>query len=139
MAISNMQRAQQASTTNAQLSRAETARMDQIDQLNAQARQKLKDDQEAMKYQGIGLAAQGIAGLAGDVMSYQAQERLARSIGTDGVYQRDRLRNLFRKANPDATEEEINMLVANYTNNTLEAQIAEKKAEAEKYKNIING
>jgi len=139
MAISNMQRAQQASTTNAQLSRAETARMDQIEQMNAQARQKLKDDQEAMKYQGIGLAAQGIAGLAGDVMSYQAQERLARSIGTDGVYQRDRLRNLFRKANPDATEEEINMLVANYTNNTLEAQIAEKKAEAEKYKNIING
>jgi len=139
MSINNMQRAQQASMTNAQLSRAETARMDQISQMNDQARQKLKDDQEAMKYQGIGLGVQGIAGLAGDVMQYRGQERLARSIGTDGVYQRDRLRNLFRKANPDATEEEINMLVANYTNNTSEAKMDEKNTEAEKYKNIING
>jgi hypothetical protein len=119
MDISNMQRAQQASMTNAQLSRAETARMDQIDQLNAQARQKLKDDQEAMKYQGWGLAAQGVAGLAGDVMSYMGQERLAQSIGTDGVYQRDQLRNLIKRQNPSWTDDQVNTFMTSYntTNN----------------------
>ena len=118
MDISNMQRAQQASMTNAQLSRAETARMDQIGQLNAQARQKLKDDQEAMKYQGWGLAAQGIAGLAGDVMQYQGQERLARNIGTEGRYERDLLRNLVRKQNPEWNDDQINDFITQYNTTT---------------------
>ena len=116
MELSNMQRAQQASMTNAQLSRAETARMDQIGQLNAAARQKVKDDQEAMKYQGWGLAAQGIAGIAGDVMSYKGQERLAQNIGTEGIYQRDQLRSLIKKQYPDWDDNQINTFMTQ--NNT---------------------
>jgi len=114
MAISNMQRSQQAAITNAQLSSADVARMTQIDQYNASARQKLKDDQEAMKYQGWGLAAQGIAGLAGDVMSYQGQERLARSIGTEGIYQRDQLRNLVKKQYPEWSDDQINSFITQF-------------------------
>ena len=116
MELSNMQRAQQAAITNAQLSRADTARMDQIDQFNAAARQKLKDDQEAMKYQGWGLAAQGIAGIAGDVLSYKGQERLAQNIGTEGIYQRDQLRSLIKKQYPNWTDDQINMFMTQ--NNT---------------------
>jgi len=118
MDISNMQRAQQASMTNAQLSRAETARMDQINQMNDQARQKLKDDQEAMKYQGWGLAAQGIAGLAGDVMQYQGQERLAKSIGTEGRYERDLLRTLVKKQNPSWDDTQVNDFITQYNTTT---------------------
>jgi hypothetical protein len=94
MELNNMQRAQQASMTNAQLIRAEAARMDQIDANNAAARQKIKDDEEFQKYAGIGATASGIAGLAGDSLSYKAAERMARVIGTEGIYDRDKLRDV---------------------------------------------
>ena len=104
MAVNNMTRAQQASTTNAQLSRAEAARMDQINANNATARQKVKDDQEFMKYQGIAQAADGLAGIAGDVLSYKGQERLARALGSNGVYDRDKLMTYFLKTKNPLTD-----------------------------------
>ena len=97
MELNNMQRAQQASMTNAQLIRAEAARMDQIDANNAAARQKIKDDEEFQKYAGIGATASGIAGLAGDSLSYKASERMARAIGTEGIYDRDQLRDVVTR------------------------------------------
>jgi len=114
MAVNNMSRAQQASTTNAQLSRAETARMDQIGVTNAAARQKVKDDEEYMKYQGVSATASGVGGLLGDMMAYQAQERMAKTIGTEGIYKRDQLRTLYKKQNPNATEAEVNAFITQY-------------------------
>ena len=87
---------------------------------NAQARQKLKDDQEAMKYQGIGLAAQGIAGIAGDVMSYRGQERLAKAYGNQGIYERDLLRNYLRQTDPkfkDMSDPDLNAYITQYNTN----------------------
>ena len=117
MDLDNMKRAQSASIFNAQMSRAETARMDQIGVLNAQARQKLKDDQEAMKYQGIGLAAQGIAGIAGDVMAYRVQERLAKAYGNQGIYERDLLRNYLRQTDEkyqNMSDDELNTYITQF-------------------------
>lgn len=117
MELSNLQRAQQAATVNAQMQRQETARMDQIGVLNAQARQKLKDDQEAMKYQGIGLAAQGIAGIAGDVMAYRGQERLAKAYGNQGIYERDLLRNYLRQTDEkyqNMSDDDLNKYITQF-------------------------
>lgn len=97
MELSNMQRAQQASMTNAQMIRAEAARKDQINMSNANARQKIKDDEEYQKYAGISATAQGIAGMIGDSMSYKANERMARAIGSEGIYDRDKLRDVVTK------------------------------------------
>tara|TARA_R110000868_G_scaffold23210_5_gene94005 strand:- start:4881 stop:7079 length:2199 start_codon:yes stop_codon:yes gene_type:complete len=97
MSINNMSRAQQASAQNAQMISAESARMDQINANNAAARQKLKDDEEAMKYQGISATASGIGGLLGDALSYKAGERMAKAIGSEGIYDRDRLRTVVSK------------------------------------------
>tara|TARA_R100000234_G_C4999517_1_gene179646 strand:- start:764 stop:2518 length:1755 start_codon:yes stop_codon:yes gene_type:complete len=98
--MDNVKRAQAASQFNAQMGRAEFARKDQIDALNAAARQKVKDDEEYMKYQGLAALASGMAGLTGDVLSYQGQERYAKAIGSEGIYQRDVMRNyLSREAN----------------------------------------
>tara|TARA_Y100001963_G_C6772153_1_gene445441 strand:+ start:174 stop:2036 length:1863 start_codon:yes stop_codon:yes gene_type:complete len=95
MTLSNLQRAQQAQTANAQLQRAEAAREQQLDILNAQARQKLKDDKAAMKGKAVGAFAQGIAGILGDVLDYKSAERVARNIGTDGIYDRQQLYDRF--------------------------------------------
>jgi hypothetical protein len=102
MAINNMSRAQQASTTNMQAIRAEAARRDQINSNNAGARQKVKDDEEFMKYQGVAATATGIAGIVGDSLDYKSDERLARALGSNGVYDRDKLMSYFLKTkNPE--------------------------------------
>ena len=97
MSINNMSRAQQASGQNAQMIRAEAARADQINMSNAAARQKVKDDEEYMKYQGVSATASGIGGLLGDALSYKANERMAKAIGSEGIYDRDRLRTIVTK------------------------------------------
>jgi hypothetical protein len=97
MSINNMSRAQQASAQNAQMISAEAARADQINMSNAAARQKVKDDEEYMKYQGVSATASGIGGLLGDALSYKANERMARAIGSEGIYDRDRLRTVVTK------------------------------------------
>jgi len=91
MTLSNLQRSQQAAITNAQLARAEAAREDQIEIVNAAARQKLKDDKAAMKGRAVASFAQGITGIIGDVISYKAAERIARTIGSEGIYDRDKI------------------------------------------------
>ena len=97
MSINNMTRAQQASGQNAQMIRAEAAREDQINMNNAAARQKVQDDEEYMKYQGVSATASGIGGLLGDALSFKANERMAKAIGSEGIYDRDRLRTIVTK------------------------------------------
>jgi hypothetical protein len=97
MNINNMTRNLSASTLNAQLSRAETARFDTINSANTAAQQKVTDDQEYQKYAGIGAFGTNIAGITGDILSYKGQERLARATGSEGIYDRDKLRTLVTK------------------------------------------
>ena len=103
MELSNLQRAQQAATTNAQLAAQEAARADQVEELNARRRQQRIDDMEYMKYQGIDATAQGIAGIIGDALSYKAQEKLAKVIGPEGVYDRAKAIDIFLKEINPAT------------------------------------
>ena len=63
--------------------------MDQINLANAAARQAVKDDEEFQKYQGVNTLGSNIAGLAGDYLSYKASERMARVMGSEGIYDRD--------------------------------------------------
>ena len=97
VSLNNLQRAQQASQLNAQLQQSETARMDQINLANAAARQAVKDDEEFQKYQGVNTLGSNIAGLAGDYLSYKASERMARVMGSEGIYDRDAFRTIATK------------------------------------------
>ena len=82
MTLDNMRRAQQASIFNAQMSRAETARMDQIDEANTQRRQKRIDDMEFMKYQGMSQLGQSLQQGFGDILDYKAYMAKAAAKGT---------------------------------------------------------
>ena len=97
VAANNLQRAQSASLANMQMQMQETARKDQINAYNATARQKVKDDEEYQKYQGINTLGTNIAGLAGDYLSYKASERMARVMGSEGIYDRDAFRTVASK------------------------------------------
>ena len=102
MEIDNLTRSQRAATTTAQLASQEAARADQVETINAAARQKRVDDMEYMKFQGLSSAAQGISGILGDVLSYRGQERLAEIMGTEGVYDRQKVTEVFMKEiNPE--------------------------------------
>ena len=82
MTLDNMRRAQQASIFNAQMSRAEAARKDQIDEANTARRQKRIDDQEFMKYSGISTAGTLLQQSFGDILDYKADMAKAEAIGT---------------------------------------------------------
>jgi len=104
MELSNLQRSQQASTATAQLSQQEAARADEVEAINAAARQKRIEDMEYMKYQGLTAAAQGIAGIVGDSLTYKAQERLAQVLGSEGIYERENIVNFLMKEGMTAKE-----------------------------------
>ena len=52
---------------------------------------------EYMKYQGISAAVQGISGIVGDVLDYKAQERLAKIMGSEGIYERENIIDFLMK------------------------------------------
>ena len=104
MEMDNLRRSQQAATTTAQLSAQEASRQDQVEALNVAARQKRVDDMEYMKYQGLTALTQGISGIVGDVLDYKGQERLARMMGTEGIYEREKLEAYLIKQGVPANE-----------------------------------
>ena len=67
----------------------------QVDMINTQLKEKQRIAEENQKMMGLDRLASGAAGLAGDVMSYQAEQALARSAGTFGVYERNRIRQML--------------------------------------------
>ena len=82
MTLDNMKRAQSASIFNAQMSRAETARMDQVDEANTARRQKRIDDMEYMKYSGMSQLGQSLQQGFGDILDYKADIAKAAAIGS---------------------------------------------------------
>ena len=82
MNLDNMKRAQQASIFNAQMSRAETARMDQVNEANTARRQKRIDDMEYQKYAGMTSLAQSLQQGFGDILDYKADMAKAAAYGS---------------------------------------------------------
>ena len=73
----------------------------QADQINTQLREAQLAANENRRLEAIDAFTERTAGLAGDLMSYKATERLARATGDFGIYERDRLRNFLKnRINP---------------------------------------
>ena len=88
-----------------------------VNQINAAAREAERIAQADRKLGAVDAFAQGVAGLAGDVMSYKASERLARATGDMGIYERDRLRNFLRnQINPRTGQPYTNADIAKIFN-----------------------
>ena len=88
-----------------------------VNQINTAAREAERIAQADRRLGAVDTFAQGIAGLAGDVMSYQASERLARATGDMGIYERDRLRNFLRnQINPRTGQPYTNADIAKIFN-----------------------
>ena len=68
------------------------------------SREQIKDRREE-KLGALDAMADRLAGYAGDVLDYKAQERLASVVGADGVYERDLLRQ------QNYSEDEINAIM----------------------------
>jgi hypothetical protein len=93
----NVSNALGASKFNAQMNRAEAARQDEIEGINVAARNQFQSDQELNKMNALIATSQGIAGAAGDIMTYKSGERMAKVMGSEGIYQRDIMRNYVAK------------------------------------------
>ena len=68
----------------------------QADQINTQLREQQLAANEDRRLGAIDSFTERTAGLAGDLLTYQATERRSRAIGDMGIYERDRLRNKAR-------------------------------------------
>ncbi len=68
----------------------------QADQINTQLRERQLAANEDRRLGAIDSFTERTAGLAGDLMSYKANERLARATGDMGIYERDRLRSFLK-------------------------------------------
>ena len=89
MTLDNMRRSQAASIFNSQMIRAESARKDQVDEMNTRRRQKRKDDMEYQKYAGISSLASSLQTGFGDILDYKADIAMAEAVGSGtGVYNR---------------------------------------------------
>jgi hypothetical protein len=119
---------QQADLTNVQNALA-------IDNVNTAMMEAQRVADENRRYMALDAAAKTSAGLMGDVMSYKADERLARSLGTMGIYERERLgRSLLGKVNPRTGKVYTRKDIAEIYNINLDDPGITKEAEAAKTK-----
>ena len=119
---------QQADLTNVQNALA-------IDNVNTAMMEAQRVADENRRYMALDAAAKSGAGLMGDVMSYKADERLARSLGTMGIYERERLgRSLLGKVNPRTGKVYTRKDIAEIYNINLDDPGVTKEAEAAKTK-----
>ena len=89
----------------------------QADQINTQLRERQLAANEDRRLGAIDSFTERTAGLAGDLMSYKANERLARATGDMGIYERDRLRNfLSKEINPRTKKPYTNAEIAQLFN-----------------------
>jgi len=105
----------------------------QADQINTQLRERQLAANEDRKLGAIDSFTERTAGLAGDLMSYKANERLARATGDMGIYERDRLRNfLSKEINPRTKKPYTNAEIAQLFNIRFgEAQPTKETKEKE--------
>ncbi len=122
------QMAQQADLTNVQNAMT-------VDDVNTQMIESQRVADENRRYMALDAAAKSGAGYMGDVLSYKADERLARSLGTMGIYERERLgKSLLGKVNPRTGKTYTKADIAEIYNINLEDPGIAKEAEAAKTK-----
>lgn len=106
-----------------------------VDQVNTQMIESQRVADENRRYMALDAAVKSGAGYMGDVMSYKADERLARSLGTMGIYERERLgKSLLGKVNPRTGKTYTKADIAEIYNINLEDPGIAKEAEAAKTK-----
>ena len=111
--IRNVQNELTASTTNAQMIQKEADRKTAVDNANVQLRNMQEQEKISNRMNIVNNLSQGVAGVMGDTMAYKSQERMAKAVGGDGIYQRDILSNYLAKqpGNENKSKEEINQMV----------------------------
>ena len=126
--LHNLKMEQEAALGNAQMQQAEAQRLNEVNAINTAAKNKVKDDEEYMKYAGIIAGAQGIGSLFGDMLSYKGDRRKALGYSMMGSTERMFLKQnlggtLYRTDGSifceSCTEEDI----ANYYNASKNQQI----------------
>ena len=86
--LHNLKMEQEAALGNAQMQQAEAQRLNEVNAINTAAKNKVKDDEEYMKYAGIIAGAQGIGSLFGDMLSYKGDRIKAKGYGIMGTTER---------------------------------------------------
>ena len=99
-----------AATINAQLIQKEAMRKQAVDAANTQMANQAEIDKIQNRLNIVTNLSQSIAGIGGDLMAYKAQERLAKAMGSDGIYQRDIMSRYLKSQNPNMSDDEINKL-----------------------------
>jgi hypothetical protein len=99
-----------AATINAQMIQKEAMRKQAIDAANTQMANQAEIDKIQNRLNIVTNLSQSIAGIGGDLMAYKAQERLAKAMGSDGIYQRDIMSRYLKTQNPNMSDDEINKL-----------------------------
>jgi len=120
------QMAQQANVRN-------VANAMRADQINTQLREAQLAANENRRLEAVDAFTERTAGLAGDLMSYKATERLARATGDMGIYERDRLRNFLKnQINPRTGKPYTNADIAEVFNKRFgEAQVTKEDKKDE--------
>ena len=100
-----------------------------IDEINTRLREAQLAANQDRKTAAIDAFTERTAGLAGDLMSYKATERLARATGDMGNFERDRLRNFLRnRINPRTGKAYTNADIAEIFNKQFgEAQVTKEE------------
>ena len=106
----------------------------QVDQINTQLREAQLAANQDRRLGAIDAFTERAAGLAGDLMSYKATERLARATGDMGIYERDRLRTFLRnRVNPRTGQPYTNAEIAELFNKRFgEAQATKEDKKEDK-------
>ena len=95
--LHNLRNQQEAALGNAQMQAAEAQRLNEVLAINTAARNKIKDDEEYMKYASVIAGAQGIGNLFGDMLAYKGDRLRAQGYSIGGSTERMLLRqNLGR-------------------------------------------
>ena len=99
-----------AATINAQMIQKEAMRKQAVDAANTQMANQAEIDKIQNRLNIVTNLSQSIAGIGGDLMAYKSQERLAKAMGSDGIYQRDIMSRYLKSQNPNMSDDEINKL-----------------------------
>ena len=99
-----------AATINAQMIQKEAMRKQAVDAANTQMANQAEIDKIQKRLNIVTNLSQSIAGIGGDLMAYKSQERLAKAMGSDGIYQRDIMSRYLKSQNPNMSDDEINKL-----------------------------
>lgn len=95
--LHNLKMEQEAALGNAQMQMSEAQRLNEVNAINTAAKNKIKDDEEYMKYAGVISAAQGVGSMFSDMLAYKGDMLRAQGYSIDGTTNRMLLRRQIGK------------------------------------------